>query len=380
MVYKFVRFSVFFCFLLVSTFLKGEERTWVVGKSGNEVTFGGKGYVDKSEYSLPIIKIKNTKSPIDVISNYFWRLKNGDIDGLEHLFFRKDGSFSTVKQMLESGGVDFTKFSNVESIKVVAVKKWGNLTSFDLKMFSKDGKSFGWQQNVVCDKKCSLVWNLFDKDSTSDMLELFLFSYLESEISYANSQKLIETTRFQRSLSLISKYGMMTENNGSPLIFSLNITSIVSESEINLDKCDEVKESLSIGFCDIYSKTKSLELNDLEMVKKHIFSIAGREDLEGLYVNRYAGDGVQSMFYGYFASAQFIRSWNKIHIIGVIKGKDTDIILFKPTNEENITHPIQALSYDKTSKKLFYGSNWDQNYLFFYNNIFSTELDVSFKL
>lgn len=57
----------------------------------------------------------------------------------------------------------------------------------------------------------------------------------------------------------------------------------------------------------------------------------------------------------------------------------TEFVFFRPIDVDGKEFPIQVVSIDKVSDKLYYGSNWEDAYLFFYNDIFSSELDKILK-
>ncbi|MDK2639429.1 hypothetical protein QO228_18140 [Vibrio vulnificus] len=352
-----------------------QESNWAIAKNNGIDTLSASGYINTSRYVLPLMEFKNPKSPIDVISNYFWRLKNNKIDGIEHLFYRKDGSFGKVQSMLERRQINFDQFAKVEEAEVVAVKKWGGLTSFDIKLKAKGERSFSWQQNVVCEKQCKLIWDLFDKNETTDMLELFLFTYLESNRIYGEKESDIVGGKNVTTLSLSNKYSAMVGGKEPRLEISLRLSPV--NHQIEFKECSEVKEEIALKLCDIHNKSLAVNAEDRIELTTFITNLTGREDLDGLYVNEFSEPNVYSKFYGPHAVVQFITSWEKAKILGAVKGTDTDIILFRPIITSGKEYPIQALSYDKASKKLVYGSNWDQNYLFFYNNIFSSELERS---
>ncbi len=350
-----------------------QETSWAIVKNNGIDTLSLKGNINTSKYILPLMEIKNPKSPIDVISNYFWRLKNNKIDGIEHLFYRKDGSFGKVQSMLKRKKINFDSFARVEEAEVVAVKKWGSLTSFDIKLKAQGERAFSWQQNVVCEKQCKLIWDLLDKNETTDMLELFLFTYLESNRLYGISESNISGEKNVIKLSLSNKYSAMAGVKEPNLDISLRLSPI--NRDIEFKTCNEVKEEIAQKLCDIHAKSVAVNAGDSKELKAFIINLTGREDLEGLYVNEFSSQNVYSKFYGPHAVVQYITSWEKAKILGSVKGEETDIILFRPMNGSGHEYPIQALSYDKVSKDLIYGSNWSQNYLFFYNNIFSSELE-----
>lgn len=321
-------------------------------------------------------------SPKSVIANYYWLLKNQKLSNIAKLYTSKDGSRQKFEQELNSKRLKLNKFSSLESVRITGVQKWDEFSVYELQLFAKNKRKMNWKEKVVCEKQCYLVFDLLENTPASELLDISKMTYLESTRVFGDLTNKIKFKNKPIKITVHHPDSGVYKGKKLPLIYRLDLVRYAKSDVIDRNvNCEQYKTMDTAAFCQFLRETEQVDSADESELAKYLAQVTGKPGASVVTVNENKTGSMKSVLYSAKAFVILVNKWQSIKLIGYIESDLTRFVLFEPTTKNKKTLPIQAVSFaigaESKSNKLIYGSNWEDGYLFFYNNIFMNGLNRS---
>ncbi|WP_462176486.1 hypothetical protein [Pseudoalteromonas gelatinilytica] len=368
----FLIFMLLNCSLFVSA---NERQSWSILSTDEGVTFSVNAAFDLNKRSLDINDSKeDLSSPENVVRLYYKKLKNEDFEGAYSIIYDRDGGRERFRADFFGNNLKIKRLAGVDSLTIDDIKKWAGYYVVDISVFIS-GRSASLRHEVVCYSECKIIYDYFGVNETNDLVDLSFMTLLESK--RVNGSAAFKFKSKPLSIYMPNPFSKVNVKNS--LVFNL----VLDDFNGNLDfsECNSKKEHrIESKFCSLYISAKNLNADTIGIVDFGFLDlITNKTGDGGFFVNDYFDGSVKSHFYSGYSAVGFIKSWCKIDFLGVLDSELTEFVFFRPIDVDGKEFPIQVVSIDKVSDKLYYGSNWEDAYLFFYNDIFSSELDKILK-
>jgi hypothetical protein len=144
----------------------------------NEVAQNSKGdssivlglYVSDFNRKIEFKSSKNSSSN-SLLSNYYYLVKNNDVDKVVNLYSKKDGSFEEISTQVSQNKDRFKRYSQVKSVNWLESFYWGGYEVASLEYELDNGKKVIWKDGILCETAgdCSISSFLFHPDSKTDV-------------------------------------------------------------------------------------------------------------------------------------------------------------------------------------------------------------------
>jgi len=376
--------TLFLIFSISSQCWSSELKEWSVTSLNHKVSFSSSGSITKYEnkVELAITNEGELSSPEGLLSKYYWLLKHNRIDEVADLYGNKDGSKRRFKHFIEAKKLKLDKYTMLSDVYILGVQKWDAFTFVSVKLIAENGMAVSWQETVVCEVRCYLIFEPLKIDSVSEMLDMTKMTYLESNRVYGDLTGKIKYKNKPLKIVIPHPDSNMYSGRKYPLTFNLDIVKFRKNRTVNQNvSCEYYTEYVDISFCHFLDDMNDMNILDEDYLNDYFTKLTGKPSSTGVYVNTYDEKKIKTEFYSNQAFTTFVKKWDSVHLIGYLENDTTIFVLFKPQLNTGTILPFQVVTFDKTTKsnsnKIIYGSNWEDTYLFFYNNIFANSLDVA---
>jgi hypothetical protein len=354
-----------------------EQKDWSIVSNKNSVMFAASANIEASRHGreLQLSDKMDMSSPEALLANYYWLLKSQQLNKLADFYTVKDGSRAKFEDALKTNKLKLTKFNLLESVRITSTQQWGAFTAYSLKLFAGKKGKMNWQERVVCEKRCYLVFSILEKNPASDLLELSLTTFLNSNIINGDLTHKVNFQHKPIAISVIHPEGRLYKAQSTALTYQLDLGRYPKVKKIEKGiQCEQYNNLETNAFCIFLQGAKKVNSQDKLALNKYMFDLTGGDTVKGRMINVYVNNQVKSRFYSAHAFITLVNSWQSIELIGYIEGDTTRFVLFKPTTIYGEILPIQAVTFiikgEGKSNQLIYGDNWEDAYLFFYNDIF----------
>ena len=370
---------VFFLIPMDSRAIEQQDWSIVSNKDRNMLTASEHIRASRKGETLTLTEAIDISSPEGLLAKYYWLLKNQKLNQLAELYTVKDGSRNKFVQALRTKKLKLDKFSTLESVRITSVQKWDDFSIYGLKLFGKNKRKMSWQEQVVCEERCYLIFSPLDSSPASELLDISKMTYLESNRVFGDLTGKIKFEKEPLEILVSHPNSGLYHGKELTLKYYLDLVrySKFQSVERNVN-CNEYKTLETSAFCLFLKETEQVDATSESTLNKYIAKASGKEEATAIAVNVNTNGLIKSILYSPKAFVSLVNKWKTIKLIGYIESDLTRFVLFQPTTISQKVLPIQAVSFaingaDK-SNKLIYGSHWEDGYLFFYNNIFTNSL------
>lgn len=370
----------------VNTSLAGQLKEWGIISNSQEFMLTAKG--DFSNYKSPIkLALDDSidiSSPLNLLSKYYWLLINNKLNDVSELYADEDGSRRKFLDAIGSKKLRLEKYSQLNEVYILDQQKWDQLTFVTVKLVAKNGRKLTWNETIFCDKKCHLIYSPLQLDAASDLMGTAKMTFLESNRISGDLTGRISFPPNTINITANHPKVDLLEGKRYPLEFSLNIKKYDKGEVVERkESCEDYRLKEAAGFCRFLKEMAMIDSQDESALREYFIKSTGRSDLYGVNVNINGDDGVNKIFYSAQAFVGFVKKWNQVNLIGYLENDSTRFVLFQPITSAEEIIPFQMVTFKLQDEKidggLVYGSNWEDAYLLFYNNIFSNALNSQIK-
>ncbi|MCJ8321326.1 MAG: hypothetical protein MJK12_16930 [Colwellia sp.] len=364
-----------------------EQKQWSLIKNVNNVLLAATANITTSQNralpygrELQLSAKRDMSNPEALLANYYWLLKRQQLSQLADFYTTKDGSRGKFKKALETNRLNLTKFNLLEHVKITGAQQWSNFTVYSLKLFAGKKGKMDWQERIVCEQRCYLVFSILEKSAASELLNLNESTFYDFNVKQGNLTNKINFLHKPINIEVEHPEGGLYKGKSNSLTYHIDLVKYPKTDTVKKGiKCDQYNSLETNAFCVFLEEAEEVNpQNELEL-NKYIISITGKDKARGRIINTYVKGQVKSQFYAAHAFITLVKSWHSIEFVGYIEDETTRYVLFKPNTIDNQVLPIQVVTFtisgEEKSNRLIYGDNWDDVYFLFYNDIFMNKLE-----
>ncbi|KHT55567.1 hypothetical protein RJ41_04270 [Alteromonas marina] len=359
-----------------------ERKEWSIISHKGESMFAASQHIEATRkgFELELSSKARFDSAQNLLSHYYWLLKEQKIKQVARLYTNKDGSRAKFENAITTNKLNLTKYSTLNRVQITSIQQWDSFTVYGVKLFNAKNKSMSWQERVVCEIRCYMVFAIADNSQASDLLNLSKMTYLESKRLNGDLTDKLKFKSKPIEFSVSHPEGGLYQGKKKEFNFKFAMQRFKGTQTVSRKKDCSIYESLeTIAFCQFLNESNQVDSENRAAIEEFVKSITAKPQGNGVMMNENRGGMVQSIIFSSNAFLARVNKWQSVKLLGYVDSDSTRFVIFRPFISDNSVQPIQAVSFaigeTKKSNRLIYGSNWEDGYLFFYNNIVANKLN-----
>ena len=359
-----------------------ERKEWSIISHNGESMFAASQQLKatRNGFELELTSKARFDSAQNLLSHYYWLLKEQKIKQVARLYTNKDGSRAKFENAITTNKLNLTKYSTLNKVQITSIQQWDSFTVFGVKLFNAQNKSMSWQERVVCESRCYMVFAIVDNSQASDLLDLSKMTYLESKRLNGDMTNKLKFKSQPIEFSVSHPEGGLYQGKKNEFNFKFALQRFKGAQTVSRKKdCTIYKSVETIAFCQFLNESNQVDSENQAAIERFVESTTAKPKGNGIMMNENRGGIVQRVIFSSNAFLARVNKWQSVELLGYVNSHSTRFVIFRPFISDNSVQPIQVVSFaiDETKKtnRLIYGSNWEDGYLFFYNSIIANELN-----